>query len=109
MAVTSAALTQACAPSVQDLHCTVQWGRLGYRDTWRRTPTSILQRLLHAWRPTPAWFGMRDATDAPVSTLRPLHQGSLHHCFPDAGVMLGIEAPMSFQLVHDIHTCMENG
>jgi hypothetical protein len=50
----------------------VQWGRLGYRDTWRRTPTSILQRLLHVWRPTPAWFGMRDATDAPVSTLPPL-------------------------------------
>lgn len=31
------------ASPVQDLHCTVQWGRLGFRDTWRRTPTSILQ------------------------------------------------------------------
>lgn len=48
----------------------MQWGRLGFRDTWRRTPTSILQRLLHAWRPTPAWFGIWDPTDGasqPVS------------------------------------------
>lgn len=36
---------------VQDLHCTVEWGRIGFRNTWRRVPTSILQRLLLAWRP----------------------------------------------------------
>lgn len=32
--------------NVQDLNCTLYWGRLGFRDSWRRTPTSILQRIL---------------------------------------------------------------
>ncbi len=34
---------------LQDLNCTVEWGRLGFRDSWRRTPSSILQRLLRSW------------------------------------------------------------
>ena len=34
----------------QDLNCTVEWGRLGFRDSWRRTPSSILLRLLHSWQ-----------------------------------------------------------
>ena len=31
---------------MQALNCTVSWGQLGYRDTWRRGPSSILWRLL---------------------------------------------------------------
>ncbi len=30
----------------QALNCTVPWGLLGYRHTWRRGPSSILWRLL---------------------------------------------------------------
>ena len=33
---------------LQVLNCTVEWGRLGQRDSWRQAPTSILQRLLTA-------------------------------------------------------------
>lgn len=32
--------------NVQDLNCTVEWGQFGFRDSWRRTPSSILQRIL---------------------------------------------------------------
>lgn len=28
----------------------MEWGRLGFRDSWRRTPSSILQRLLRSWQ-----------------------------------------------------------
>ncbi len=28
----------------------MEWGRLGFRNSWRRTPSSILQRLLRSWQ-----------------------------------------------------------
>ena len=31
---------------LQALNCTLEWGLLGYRDTWRRGPSSILLRML---------------------------------------------------------------
>jgi len=59
--------------TIQDLNCTVEWGRLGFRDSWRRTPSSILQRLLRYWQfpgiSEPAGARLRDGATGATTAI----------------------------------------
>ena len=61
----------------QDLNCTVEWGQLGFRDTWRRVPSSILQRLLLGWRAPLAPGAGSAAADAAAAAQQRWRRGLL--------------------------------